>query len=70
MTGTTLSNWKGYTCETASSYCNNEWDKDTRRCCPLTCGSRAPFDNVACEASTDSGTCTYPNGAQCPSSGK
>ena len=61
--------WENYKCSEAKGYCNS-WEKDVRRCCPTTCENLIPFDNVKCEASDAKGVCTYPNEAQCPSSGK
>ena len=71
LKSTTNGAWKGFTCSDAKEYCTDlSWEKDTSRCCPTTCKNSFPFDNVKCEASDSYGTCTYPNDAQCPSTGR
>ena len=46
------------------SYCDS-YSKDTRRCCPEACENTEDFTESVCEASEGSGTCKYPNEAQC-----
>ena len=49
-------------------YCKS-WEKDFKRCCPITCGVKE-FTKDECKESKASGTCIYPNYAQCPKKGK
>ena len=54
-----------YKCSTASKgYCTS-YAKDMRRCCPDSCET-GPLTEEACNnLKSTSGTCTYPNDAQC-----
>jgi len=54
---------KNYKCATSKGYCTT-WGKDLRRCCPESCGTGA-FLEMHCNAFSGSGTCVYPNQAQC-----
>ena len=54
---------KNYKCATSTGYCSN-WGKDMRRCCPDSCGTGV-FLEMHCNAFSGSGTCVYPNQAQC-----
>ena len=61
--------WEDYVCnhlkeENYHEYCDS-WPKDTRRCCPESCENTVDFTESVCEASEGSGTCKYPNEAQC-----
>ena len=58
--------WKGWKCSDASSYCYDSWIKDIHRCCPETCALPKPFTESDCNSASGSGTCIYPNDAQCP----
>ena len=40
--------------------------KDMHRCCPESCNT-GPLTENECNALSASGTCIYPNSAQCPS---
>ena len=51
-----------FDCYKGTAYCI-DWGKDMQRCCPETCGTGA-LDEVACNALSGSGECTYPNEAQ------
>ena len=54
--------------QTSKNYCNT-WAKDMRRCCPQACGT-GHFTKHDCDSSKSSGTCIYPNDAQCLEDGK
>ena len=62
--------WKNYVCADLKrgtgyhDYCDS-YSKDTRRCCPETCDNTEDFTYSVCEAAETSGTCKYPNEAQC-----
>ena len=53
-------------CTTSTNYCDS-WEKDMKRCCPVTCNNGDALTKEECDALSQSGTCTYPNDAQCPS---
>ena len=46
------------------SFCDS-YSKDARRCCPEACENEEEFTESVCKASEGSGTCSYPNAAQC-----
>ena len=52
----------------SKNYCTT-WAKDMRRCCPQACGT-GYFTKHDCDLSKSSGTCIYPNDAQCLEDGK
>ena len=54
----------GYKCADETSYCSS-WGKDMRRCCPVACNT-GRFTERMCNRFKGSGTCIYPNNAQCP----
>ena len=57
-------NWShGHTCRSTKHYCKT-YAKDMRRCCPESCGT-GTFTEEDCNAFSGSGTCIYPNQAQC-----
>ena len=62
-----MNNWKGYSCY-ESGWCTT-WEKDFKRCCPISCGVEK-FTEDECNKSSERGTCIYPNKAQCPENGK
>ena len=57
-------NWKTYTCATSLKWCKS-WAKDTRRCCPKSCGTGV-FSKNECIwfGGKRNGDCKYPNEAQ------
>ena len=54
-------------CKWRTEYCTS-WGKDMRRCCPESCGTGA-FTEIDCKDFSGSGTCSYPNDAQCSING-
>ena len=58
----------GAKCKLNSHRCDS-YEKDVKRCCPITCGVEE-FTEDECNKSSGSGTCIYPNEAQCPEKGK
>ena len=52
-----------YKCATSIQYCIS-YEKDMRRCCPESCNTGI-FTEQDCNDSWGSGTCIYPNNAQC-----
>ena len=52
-----------YTCKSSTRYCKT-WPKDMKRCCPEACNT-GKFTEVDCKFAKGSGTCIYPNDAQC-----
>ena len=64
-----VEDWENYVCNHLkdpdyNEYCD-DYSKDTRRCCPEACENTEDFTESVCEASEGSGTCKYPNEAQC-----
>jgi len=51
-------------CASKTKYCSS-WGKDLRRCCPVSCNT-GRFTEEMCNSFQSSGTCLYPNTAQCP----
>ena len=68
-TDTGIRRWNNrYTCSVyAPTYCKN-YEKDFKRCCPISCDVEK-FTEDECNKSSGRGTCTYPNKAQCPENG-
>ena len=60
-----------HSCSSALKYnggilCNiDSWAKDMRRCCPISCGTGVLTENDCNALDKSSGTCVYPNEAQC-----
>ena len=54
----------GWTYSNTRTDCE-EWGKDMRRCCPLSCGIMNGFSKEECEAFPGKGTCTYPSNEHC-----
>ena len=52
-----------YTCKSSTLYCKS-WPKDMMRCCPEACKT-GKFTEEDCKSAKGSGTCIYPNVAQC-----
>ena len=69
----TSDGWSDEKCKDQSlSLCEDKkgsWAKDMRRCCPEKCGTGILTKDM-CDALISSGTCTYPNAAQCPEEAK
>jgi len=64
-----VEDWENYVCNHLkdpdyNEYCDT-YPKTTRRCCPEACENPEDFTESVCEASEGSGTCKYPNEAQC-----
>ena len=55
--------YDSYKCATSIEYCIS-YEKDMRRCCPESCNTGI-FTEYDCISSGRSGTCIYPNNAQC-----
>ena len=54
-----------YNCKNSANYLYcTIFGKDLRRCCPESCGTWE-FTKQDCLSFSGSGTCTYPNEAQC-----
>ena len=53
-----------YRCASSTEYCLS-YGKDMRRCCPEACNT-GRFTEEECISFSGSGTCNYPNDAQCP----
>ena len=54
-----------HTCSAnADNWCTS-YAKDMQRCCPESCNTGALTEDQ-CNDLSSSGTCTYPNNAQCP----
>ena len=64
------SSWTNYKCDdlrrgtSGFEYCET-YAKLTKRCCPYACEVKVPFTREVCSLVTSSGTCVYPNKAQC-----
>ena len=56
-----------FKCSTSTQYCTT-YAKDLRRCCPISCET-GPFNEDDCNNFDASGTCIYPNDAQCSLTG-
>ena len=52
-----------YKCSSSTQYCYS-YEKDMKRCCPHSCNTGI-FTEDDCNSSIGSGTCIYPNEAQC-----
>ena len=60
-------NWECKDLTVGGEYPNHckDYPKDARRCCPVSCENKKPFNKFACESAPGKGKCRYPNRAQC-----